>query len=329
MHRLGFAVVYGLLYALSCLPLWWHYAVSSWVFTGLLYRIIGYRKQIVRNNLANALPERSETERRTIERAFYRQFVDAWLETLKLLSAPRRFLAKRWQFSEESYALMQQLAASHRNYIVAMAHLGNWEWMSAGYDEARVKGDFFSLYEPLRSRVFDRLMLRLRTRFGVQLVPGREAVKKLVSLANTGAGFVFIADQAGMAHKSYWTTFLHQEAPVFPGIEKLARKFDMPVLYAWMHKPVRGHYQVHLELLTDTPTEQPDTTILEAYCGRLAQNIQQQPALWLWSHRRWKRTRPDEKPLGPTPEAKAAAQALLARMEAQAQATTPTFRGHP
>ena len=52
----------------------------------LLYYVIGYRKDVVKSNLAIAFPEKSEAEKTLIMKDFYKGFVDTFIETIKLFS---------------------------------------------------------------------------------------------------------------------------------------------------------------------------------------------------------------------------------------------------
>ena len=62
-------------YLLSLLPLRVHYVISDGMYL-MLYRLLGYRRKVVRVNLRNAFPEKSEEELQRIERGFYHFFCD-------------------------------------------------------------------------------------------------------------------------------------------------------------------------------------------------------------------------------------------------------------
>jgi KDO2-lipid IV(A) lauroyltransferase len=98
----------------------------------------------------------------------------------------------------------------------------------------------------------------------------------------------FIADQAAWAHTAYWTQFLNQQTPVFMGPEKIAIKFNYPVVYMSVQRIKRGYYQVVPELLFTNSKETKPTEISEAFTNRLEKDILANPAIWLWSHKRWK-----------------------------------------
>ena len=103
----------------------------------------------------------------------------------------------------------------------------------------------------------------------------------------------FIADQtANIPENAYWTTFLHQDTAVFVGPEKLAVKFDYPVVFMNVQRPKRGYYEVIPELLYDKPKETAENEISEVFTKKLEKQIIRDPSIWLWSHKRWKHRRP-------------------------------------
>ena len=62
MQFLLYILIYPLLWLISILPFPILYLLSDFIYV-ILYHVIGYRKKIVRENLAMALPNLSEKER--------------------------------------------------------------------------------------------------------------------------------------------------------------------------------------------------------------------------------------------------------------------------
>ena len=74
----------------------------------------------------------------------------------------------------------------------------------------------------------------------------------------------------------------------------------MPVVFFGLRKAEgkpRGHWEVHYDLITETPMAWPKGGLLKATYDRLEAQIRRDPAHWLWSHTRWKHTRPADVPL--------------------------------
>ena len=72
-------------YALSLLPMWWHYFWSD-VLCVLIYRVVRYRRKVVRRNLKASFPDKSEAELRKVEKDFYHYFCDLLVEAVKFIS---------------------------------------------------------------------------------------------------------------------------------------------------------------------------------------------------------------------------------------------------
>ena len=85
---------------------------------------------------------------------------------------------------------------------------------------------------------------------------------------------------------------MHRETPFYTGAERLARSLKLPVVYAAIVRKKRGYYEATFTLLAQPPyTELPEGTLIDTYRDLLTKSIRQDPANWLWSHKRWKHQR--------------------------------------
>ena len=87
-------IVYSLLYLVSLLPLRVLYILSDILYL-IGYRLLGYRRKVVFNNLEIAFPEKSLAERKKIAGKFYHNFIDSFIETLKMVSASDAYIQKK------------------------------------------------------------------------------------------------------------------------------------------------------------------------------------------------------------------------------------------
>ena len=117
-----YQVVFGLLYFFSLLPMRMLYVLSD-VIAFFLYAVFRYRRDVVMSNLLQAFPEKSEKERLVIAKKFYRNFVDHWAETLKLLSVSKSSLNN---MATGNYEIFDQLFATGRSVQVNLGHFFNW-----------------------------------------------------------------------------------------------------------------------------------------------------------------------------------------------------------
>jgi KDO2-lipid IV(A) lauroyltransferase len=243
--------------------------------------------------MQRAFPEKTASERRRMERKFYRHFADYIVETIKLAGISQQELLRRVQLVDSE--LFTTLAAQGHTCIVAlMGHYGNWEWLTGFTDFLHNKWQIHQIYKPLRSKIFDRLFIMMRTRFKSFVMKKNDVVRDVIRLkqAQTPSIVIFIADQTpGRSNLHYWTTFLNQDSAIFTGAERIATKLNLPVIFVDVKQTRRGYYTVEVALITDRPREMPPFAITEQYTRMMERCILHEPAYWLWTHKRWKHTR--------------------------------------
>lgn len=290
-NKIGYTIVYFWIKVHALLPLAVLYVLSDILYF-IIYRVIHYRLRIVRRNMKNSFPEKSEEELRQMEREFYHHFSDYLVETIKLAHISLKEIRERAHLNNPELVdrLMDE---GHTCLVLLMGHYGNWEWFthsSSSFKDSRV----YQIYRPLNSKIFDRLFISLRTHFGSYGIKKNDTIRDMIRLKKdkTRSVVIFIADQTpSVANIHYWTNFLNQETPMYNGPERIARKMDLPVVFLDVKKIKRGHYTVDFELLTTTPKETPEFWITEEYARKMENCILRNPAYWLWTHKRWKHKR--------------------------------------
>jgi len=285
-------LVIPLLYFFSILPFWILYSLSTF-FYFIVYYLIGYRKKVVRQNLQNSFPEKSVAEQIKIEKEFYKHFCDVIFETLKLLTISKTEFKKRVVMDENAIKTYQSYFDKNQTIVGIMGHGGNWEWAAIAH-QVYFTRMITGVYHPLSNKNFDLFMLNLRSRFGGDIVSMKNLFKRLIYLKqnNISTTIGLIADQTPPPESAYWTTFLNQDTPIFNGSEKIARKFNYPVIFMSVKKVKRGYYQLGTTVITNEPNSLLEGEISELHAKQLEKDIQNQPAYWLWSHRRWKHKKP-------------------------------------
>jgi len=293
MDYLLYYILRGFTWLTHFLPLRVQYVFSDFLFF-LIYHVFGYRRKVVQTNLANAFPEKSDKERRKIERGFYRHFCDSFIETLYFNYISPEEINKRVKYLNPHVA--DEYMKDGRHILVSVGHYNNWEWM-CGW-RLNEKLPFYVVYKPLHNKNVDRFYYNLRSRFNAIPLEKNKTFRQLVGDArqNKSSLSVFLNDQTPKKNEiQYWTTFLNQETPILLGTEKIAKKLDAVVMGGHMRKVKRGYYEVTFEVLTDTPNECAPFEITEKHTRFLEQIIKDEPEYWLWSHRRWKHKREPEK----------------------------------
>lgn len=261
------------------------------------YRLLGYRRKVTRTNLAKAYPQLSAKERKKLEKAYYHHISDLLVEGVQNLYMRPQTLLKRYKFVNRQ--MVNQYYEKGQSVVLMSSHYNNWEYMISSLN-FQLMHHSVGVGKPLQDKLVAKYITRRRSRYGTEIVDQTDVrqVMDFYHQHEVPTAYMMLSDQCpSNVRKSYWTTFMNQETPFLYGAEYFARKYDMPVLYYEVKKVKRGYYEVRFEPLCEKPSEAEPYAITKAYVRRLADTINQAPQYWLWSHKRWKRTRPDDVPL--------------------------------
>lgn len=282
---------FAILGLLSLLPLWVLYLLSDGLYF-FVYKVFAYRRNVVHENLKTSFPEKVEMEIETIEKEFYHWFCDYILETIKLISISRKEIKRRMVFKGTD--IIDQYVNEGKSCGVMLGHYCNWEWISTLPLSINSHGICAELYHPVENPDFDRLFLYIRQRFGSVCIPMQETLRYVVKFQKKGRPMVigYIADQKPNWRNIYlWTTFLNHNTPVFTGSERIIKHMHQVFFYGDVRRIKRGYYECNFRLIEPDSEEMPDFKLTELYMRELEATIKREPALWLWTHDRWSRTK--------------------------------------
>lgn len=281
-------IALGILYSLSVLPMWVLHRLSDVLYV-FLYYIFGYRKKVVRQNLEKSFPEKSAQERKTIEKASYKHLADLIVESLKGFTISEKEMRRR--FTATNIDLLDKYHNLNRNIIIVTAHYNSWEWagMSMGL---HIKFKNFGMYKPVSDKVMEKALLKSRQKFGLEMYPMKDTGTYFERYKDQYTLTAFVADQTpSNLEMAYWTTFLNQDTPFFRGPERYAIPSNSVIFYVDIQKLGRSRYNANFELMFEEPTQTKENEITEAYVRRLEEILKTDPRYWLWTHKRWKKSR--------------------------------------
>lgn len=282
--------LWSIIYLTSLWPLKVMYVFSDGLYL-FVYKLFGYRKKLVRKNLKDSFPEKSEAERLVIEKKFYHFFCDYVFETIKLASMTKDEMRKRVKYTGLEH-LNRYLEGGH-NIALYLGHYCNWEWVtSIGlYVPDNVFGG--QVYHILENKTFNALMLKLRSGMGPESISMQVVLRKIIENRKAGNPIIlgFISDQVPLYQAThYWTDFLnHKDTIVITGTERIAKQCDFSCVYLDISRPKRGYYDINIIPLAENPNDYPDWEITEMYFRHFEESIRRAPEYWLWTHNRWKR----------------------------------------
>jgi len=233
-----------------------------------------------------AFPELTEKEIARIEKRFYRNFTDSFIETIKLLSASPAYIKQH--FAIDNPEILDNFYDQGRKCQLHLGHTFNWEVANVAMP-LMSRYPFIVAYMPLENKIFQRLFLHLRGRTGSILLPSTRMQRAIIPYRNTQYLLTLVADQApANSEQSYWLNFFGHPTSFLRGPERGARIADIPAVFVKFYKSRRGHYRVFLTTLAEHPARLPEGELTRRYCRLLEDAIREYPDLWLWSHRRWK-----------------------------------------
>lgn len=286
MHHLVYLILYPILWFISLLPMRLLY-IKSDILAFIIYRIFGYRKKVVMDNLKLVFPDKSENERKVIAKKFYTHLCDIIFETIKYLTISEKEARKRFVYT--NLDLIDDLYEKKRSILFLCGHYSSWEWSSILNRQTEYKG--LGVYKKLQNKAADRLIRKIRGRFGAELVSNRKIYGKLYRLSkeNIPTMTLILADQTpkpgAFKHRD---TFMGIDVPVFTGSEEIAKKLDFTSVYLKVTKVKRGYYQASFVLLAEDPSKYPNYSITRAFLDEIEKQIHEAPENYLWSHKRWK-----------------------------------------
>jgi len=285
MKLLAYLITYPIIWILSILPFKVLYLISDLLYF-LLYRIVGYRKKVVRTNLNLVFPDKSVEELKVIEKRFYAHLCDLFMEAAKSRALTPADLDRRYELL--NVEMLQQLEQENSTFVL-VSHYANWEWIVNLNRYVESAG--FGVYQKLANPYFDKFIRRTRAKWKLTLIEQQETSQVIQANAEKGLRAVYgiISDQSPMVKKArLWIPFMGITVPVFTGAEALARKYDFAVVFARVKKIKRGHYTLEFIPITQAAGSTDPEYITRKFIELCEEQINDHPEFYLWTHRRWK-----------------------------------------
>ena len=286
MNLLLFIIAYPLLLLISILPFRILYILSD-VICFFVYRVIGYRKKVVRSNLALALPHLSDEERLIVEKKSYKHLCDMFLEMIKTMTISKKEMDKR--FTYKNLDEYKNLEKEGKSIALMLAHYASYEWVVSMNSKVSFKG--YGIYKKVNNKYFDSLVRRIRSKFDAELISIDKTAEVIASnyANNIKSTYGFASDQSPQLRGiNHWHKFMGIDVPVYVGGELLSKKFDMNMMFLKVSKLKRGFYEAEFELLSNDVKSVPNFELMNTFLEKVEKQILEAPEYYLWTHRRWK-----------------------------------------
>ena len=288
MQLISFYFFYFFSTFVGSLPFKVLYGISDFL-AYVLKNIIGYRQAVIMDNLERSFPDMDKDTRLETVSKFYLNLSDILLEGIKAFKMSQKQVLSRYRILNPE--IMDPYLEKGQGVICVTGHYGNWEW-GALSPPLQMPWKFAAFYKPMNDPRLDRFVRKNRSRFGTYLSPIRETTKTFEDNRGIPVIYLMAADQSPSNREAaYWADFLGRDTAFLHGPEKHARINNYPVAFAAIRRIKRGYYELEISIIAEDPSKLPDGEITRRYAKKMEALIMEDPANWLWSHKRWKLTR--------------------------------------
>ena len=287
MQLIIFILVYPLIWILSILPLQLLFIFSDVIYF-LLYYVFGYRKNVVRNNLRLAFPEKTKDERLEIEKKSFKHFVDIFMLMIKSFTISEKEVLRRMHLTNPE--VLEKVVKNGKGLVMLTGHYANWEW-TIHLIRPFLPFDLFAAYKKINNKYFDRAQIKSRNKFGSHLILNKDFYKLIYTNKKEGKLGLYglISDQSPLLdHKVHWGNFMGLRVPLITGPELLAKRFDLTYTYLHTKRLKRGYYESTLEVLSENPNDFANYELTNLYFQELEKQIRKAPEFYFWTHKRFK-----------------------------------------
>ncbi len=237
------------------------------------------------NNLSITFPEKTEKQKLNIAKGFYHQFIDTFIETIKLISISKKEFLSRLEFDG---SLLAELSSKQQSIQLHSGHFFNYEFMNLGA-ALYLKNNWVGIYASMSNKAIDKIIFDMRKRFGTILISNNEFRSRFHQYSNKPYSLGLAADQnPHNPYNAYWADFFGKKTAFVKGPEKGSKSKNTAVVMVYINRVKRGYYRLETTLLTTTPNATPEGFITKSLVNFIEEKIKQNPSNYLWSHKRWK-----------------------------------------
>ena len=302
MTRILVKIFRGLIVLLSKLPLSFLYRVGDF-FACLAGKVMHYRSDVVWINISRSFPDKKYKELKAVYKDFYRHLGELIAEFIWFGGSTFKKLRKQEIVKIANSQVLADMREKSPSVTLLSTHCGNWELMGGlpGYESADgalfpfSERDIYVVYKKLSSEVSDRVFALNRIApleiVGTECeVESKNILRFSIANKDRKCLYIYPADQAPYkgTGKHPIGEFMHQPTNAMIGSMGLACKLSHAVVYMGMKRLERGRYEVTFTPICEDASQTTPEAILRKYYDLLEQELNETPANWLWSHKRWK-----------------------------------------
>ncbi|MEM9545350.1 MAG: lysophospholipid acyltransferase family protein [Bacteroidota bacterium] len=242
-----------------------------------------YRKQVINNNYNSTIDSISKPIEfdQFYSKCLY-NIARIMVETVTLTSSHTKSIA----FTKIDE--IERRCAENNGLILMASHYGNWELACITLPK-HTSIPCYGVYKPLKNKTLDGKLKKLRSQFGLQLIPMNSIARSMSENSrNSKLGiYILIGDQNPRSIQNViWADFLGILSAFSSGVIKLHKKYKFSIAYMKI-TPAKSIFNYYIDFVFHKPEN--SSNIIKWYSQCVENQIQTNPQFWLWSHKRWKR----------------------------------------
>lgn len=295
-------ILRGLIVLLSKLPLKFHYFMGD-ILSTLVKAVFHYRSDVVLTNLSRSFPDKKYKEIKNIYNEFYRHFGEIFAEFIWFGGSSYERLVRNEIVKLKNAKVLSDIYDKAPSVTLLNTHCGNWELLGGlpGYESedgasfSFSERDIYVVYKKMTSEVSDKVFALNRIAplqmVGTECeVESKNILRFSISNKDRKCVYIYPADQAPYrgTGKHPIGEFMHQQTNAMMGSMGVACKLSHAVVYMKMKRGERGRYEVEFIPICEDASQMAPEEILRKYYDLLEAELNETPANWLWTHKRWK-----------------------------------------
>jgi len=232
------------------------------------------RKNDICVNLNLAFPNISKHTKKNIAKKVYKNFARNLIEFIENKDLSKEDLLKKVEFI--GFEKIPKQA------IYVTAHFGNWEITSLAFGAKF--GNIDVVYRKIDNPKLNDEIIKSRSRFNVNLIEKKGAMKKLITSLKKGKNIGLLIDQNVSENEGIETKFFNKKVLQSPSAAILSKKFNIPIVMIFS-LPKKNKWQIVVKDIFFT-------TDIQESVNRQSKNIEemikQYPDEYYWFHRKFK-----------------------------------------
>ena len=245
-------------------------------------------RKIAIENLTRAFGhEKNPYEIRMLARRVFKNFGQIVFEIGWSLRLDRKDFQKH--FKIQGLSNYKNVYEKGRGVLFLTAHMGNWELLSIIM--AMVGYPVSVLYRPLDFSPLDRFFAMVRGRFGAELIPSAQSMRKILRSLKHGKVVGMLMDQNVDWPEGVFVDFFGHRACTNKGMALLARRTEAPVIPVFLVREksgFRAEFGSEIPLIKTEDIRKDLEANTQQYNRIIEDFIHRYPDQWFWVHQRWK-----------------------------------------